>query len=433
MLEKQNWNFIQKKKEIDDGLALQEYHQVYCKMSGKINESENEKTVNKQIKLGFTTDYGVQDWTNVAMGLREFVSNAIDRTIREFDGKFIEQIKNGNLSIKVVDKNQVRAKTGYTRVFVPFQYEVIDFVATLGKRFLHFSEPENVEVKILPKKDRNINGKGAVVYRKGVYVREVETTDDKPSLYDYNFGDELKIDECRNVDDYNARTTIAIAIRNSNSETISGIFQKMINKERIWESSLDSYYLSADRVWEEEEKKSIKENWNSAWKKVAGDSIMVDALSPNKEILSKKGHTYIEIDHPSWTTAAFSNQLEQISTKVLSKSESAGKVEVPVTEFAIQAVDIVWGWLEESNMILNKTKPDVRCFQNIMENESITKGYYEDNVVYLREMDSTGGITSDLLQTALEEVVHHITGAGDMSRDIQDFLFQAIVKIKLEK
>ena len=33
--------------------------------------------------LGFVLDYGKQDWTEVALALREFVSNAIDRSIRE--------------------------------------------------------------------------------------------------------------------------------------------------------------------------------------------------------------------------------------------------------------------------------------------------------------------------------------------------------------
>ena len=36
-----------------------------------------------------------------------------------------------------------------------------------------------------------------------------------------------------------------------------------------------------------------------------------------------------------------------------------------------------------------------------------------------------------LLQVALEEVVHHVTGAGDMSRDLQDFLFRLVVKMGL--
>ena len=33
--------------------------------------------------LGFVMSYGEKDWNDVALALREFVSNAIDRSIRE--------------------------------------------------------------------------------------------------------------------------------------------------------------------------------------------------------------------------------------------------------------------------------------------------------------------------------------------------------------
>jgi anti-sigma regulatory factor (Ser/Thr protein kinase) len=34
-------------------------------------------------ELGFVLDYGKQDWQELALALREFISNAIDRSIRE--------------------------------------------------------------------------------------------------------------------------------------------------------------------------------------------------------------------------------------------------------------------------------------------------------------------------------------------------------------
>ena len=33
--------------------------------------------------LGFVMSYGEKDWNGIALALREFVSNAIDRAIRE--------------------------------------------------------------------------------------------------------------------------------------------------------------------------------------------------------------------------------------------------------------------------------------------------------------------------------------------------------------
>jgi hypothetical protein len=68
--------------------------------------------------LGFVLDYGKQDWQEVALALREFVSNAIDRSIRgksDWSG----------VKIEIVDEGQVRAKrdhmlNGYYRDGVVF-------------------------------------------------------------------------------------------------------------------------------------------------------------------------------------------------------------------------------------------------------------------------------------------------------------------------
>ena len=54
------------------------------------------------------------------------------------------------MKIEVVDDAQVRAKPGYTRVFVPLTPEVLQFYNDLGKWFLHFSEPESLDKAILP-------------------------------------------------------------------------------------------------------------------------------------------------------------------------------------------------------------------------------------------------------------------------------------------
>ena len=100
------------------------------------------------------------------------------------------------MKIEVVDEAQVRAKRNFTRVFVPLNAEVLDFYNDLGKWFLHFSEPESLSKAILPKKNRNLGDrKAAVIYRRGVRVREFETSDTE-TLFDYNLND-LPIDESR--------------------------------------------------------------------------------------------------------------------------------------------------------------------------------------------------------------------------------------------
>ena len=83
-----------------------------------------------------------------------------------------------SVKIEIVDETRVRAKRDHTRVFLPLTPEVLDFYNNLGKWFLHFSEPESLDKAILPKANRNLGDrKAAVIYRRGVRVREFESSD----------------------------------------------------------------------------------------------------------------------------------------------------------------------------------------------------------------------------------------------------------------
>ena len=110
------------------------------------------------------------------MALREFVANAIDRTIRE-KGDFLPSLLNDDLKVGIVDESQVRAKDGYTRVFVQVNADVQRFYGELPRRFLHFSDqPAQVKESLLPK-GRNLSRKTAMVYKSGVFVREIEESE----------------------------------------------------------------------------------------------------------------------------------------------------------------------------------------------------------------------------------------------------------------
>ena len=225
---KQRLEFYVKPESVDDGLQQRNYGQVRVKRSGKTVDGVS---INRDEKLGFALEYGVQDWDDLSMGLREFVSNAIDRTIRE-EGKFLPAIHDGRLQIEIVSDNQVRAKDGYTRIFVPFNDLVQKFYMELPKRFLHFSEPHSIRQNILTKRDRNFGSvKNAVIYRKGVFVREVQSSA-HTSLFDYNFSDELKIDEARNVDDWRVAEAAAVAMRNASTEVLTTVYRSLKRKSR---------------------------------------------------------------------------------------------------------------------------------------------------------------------------------------------------------
>jgi len=79
-------------------------------------------------------------------------------------------------------------------------------------------------------------------------------------------------------------------------------------------------------------------------------------------------------------------------------------------------------------MTQGKEKPEVGCYQDIMQAESDVHGFQEGNGVYLRE-DIANGLSKYLLKVAYEEVVHYVTGATDNSRDFQSFLIDCFVEL----
>ena len=120
---------------VADSQATKEFARVVVKYGGTDPVTGASRSSTED--LGFVLSYGEKDWNEVALALREFVSNAIDRSIRE-QGDW------SGVKIEIVDEPQVRAKRDYTRVFVPLSAEVLEFYNDLGKWFLHFSEPESL-------------------------------------------------------------------------------------------------------------------------------------------------------------------------------------------------------------------------------------------------------------------------------------------------
>ena len=66
---------------VSDSQASKEFGRVVVKYGGTDQTTGASRSSTED--LGFVLDYGKQDWNEVALALREFVSNAIDRSIRE--------------------------------------------------------------------------------------------------------------------------------------------------------------------------------------------------------------------------------------------------------------------------------------------------------------------------------------------------------------
>ena len=410
--------FTTRDESVNDGLVTKPIKRVVCKLGG---------TSSKTLDMGWCLDFGAIDWTDLSMALREFVANAIDRTVRE-RGDFLPAILNEELRVAVVEDSGLRARDGFTRVYVEVNDDVQRFYGELPRRFLHFSSrPPLVKESLLPKADRNLNGKRtAMIYKEGVLVREI-AEDDEASVYDYNFHDgELKLDESRNSSEYEIKGAAARLYRKATPQQLAPVFKSLVAQEQTYEATFDSYYMAPSYADAEPEQKQA---WQQGWELAAGpNAVLCDAsLGHTAEFVEKKGFFPKPTKAPSWISAAARCGVKTAAS-VLDGHESNGKQILPATNAAIEAVDIVWSWLQQVNMTQGKKKPTAACFKECMQAGSETMGFYREGVVYFKE-DIATAVNKYLLQTALEEVAHYVTGATDMSRDFQNFLTTVIVEV----
>ena len=410
-------------------MAALEGETAYSRMVVKHGGKEDDGTsVTFTEELSQTDQYGSVDWTDLAMALREFVSNALDAaTTYNSVNELTTEYPWDGVKIEIVDENQVRAKDKFTRVFIPLSPEVQRFYGELPRRFLHFSTPELLEQKILPKAGRNLStGRGAMIYKRGVFVREV-VDEGHPSIFDYNLND-LELDESRNVDDYVVRTQAAYALRDADPDTLAVVFKSLTNMEQVWEATFNKYDLSPS--WDSNAtKEKRKANWKQGWKQATGNAILCGDSQFESEVVTKRGYEAKVIKARSWVDAAEENAVDT-SLTVMSKFEKEGREVLDPSPDAIKAVDTVWSWLEKHNFTFSKPKPHVKCFRDKMEGGSRVLGYYEHGsaTVMINEQHASDGQNKMLLKTALEELVHYTTQSSDLSRDFQDFILRLVVE-----
>lgn len=414
--------FGTKAQTVGDGLAEKEFARVVVKYGGT---DANGVSRSSTEDLGFVLEYGKQDWNEVAMALREFVSNAIDRSIREH-GDW------SGVRIEIVDESQVRAKRDHTRVFIPMNGDVLAFYNDLGKWFLHFSEPESLSKSILPKRNRNLGDrKAAVIYRRGVRVREFESSDTE-SLFDYNLND-LTIDEARKASDWDVRHHCGRALAGADKATLAILFNHLLNSDRpVWEFSFDTYAMQPTYRDHDADRQREK-NWKEAFLEIAGDDAVLTQEGSAGQ-LERKG--YKAVKAPEGLVNAAARYGLQTPASILSTDELSGREITDATADAQASVDLVWNWIIDAGLNNGKSKPPVKCFSSILDGGTMLNGFYRNGEVFINS-DLAGSasavagpdaLSNRLLKVALEELSHFVTEATDNSRDFQDYLLELAVK-----
>lgn len=415
-------------KTVDDHTT--NYKQVNIQFGGKLDG----RSINRKEKLSWTTQWGSYDWKQIPFAMREYVSNAIDAMLVQ--GVPVEKVW-PTITVEIVDsEDDVRAKSGYTRVFVPIiggwqGEQVVKFYDNIGSWFLHAEEPESLALTVLEKYGRNIARKEGKTtarpcfYRRGVFVREFEHSD-TPSLFDYNFND-LPMNESRTVDDHAVLNAAGEAIRKSSPEIIARVMKGLLSGKELWERGIGEYSLTPVHG---DDRLKLQAVWTEALAIVAGENAVLVSDDASGEQVIRKGYKPVKLPE-AFHNAARTMEL-RTEEKVLTEDDRRGRTYKDANPPLTDTLDRVWSLCEKHGMTNGKQKPNCRIFHEQMEAECERFGFYKDNMVSVHEDYCTA--ENDALDlTVLEEVAHHTTGATDNSRDFQQWLMRFIQVALLKK
>lgn len=343
--------------------------------------------VDREIQpLSYTLGFGELDWNSIHMGMREFISNALDAVdgdIKQITFQMVEK------PFPVVDA---------TAVFIEAHKEVVAYYRNIGNYFKQFVGDNDKKVikKAKPSPCR--------VFRKGVFVRELSTE----SLFDYNFGPEVQIDESRNLDEFAAKEYAAQYTLNH--APMSELLKVGVEQEELLESKINQYSrLSEERT------DSLKACWKAAY----GDALIAGPL--DGEYANKAMAKGIKVVVPK--SGAWRSILERHGIGTVRKAfvneglgEIQGNTVVEPTDGMRRIFERVWEILRTEGMTRGRRRPGLKAFKTVSDG-GMNSGFYKDGIVYINiESESA-------YATYIEEIAHHITGASDFTRDFQDFAF----------
>lgn len=353
---------------------------------GKVQERVCFRIGNRLETSSMVLDFGAIDWKEpVAMALREFVSNALDS---------VNGIWN-DVVIEYVDKP--RAKAGWTSVFIEVNYEVREYVSNLHHKFLHI---RNEQDKTLLAQ----NPGPCKFYRKGVFVHEVELAN---SLYSYNCGDDLPIDESRNLDSSRVRKFAAELLSKDYAATKHVLKLCCEGTNGFYEREFSNWYIEYEHL-------------QPAMVELYGEDVCVTENAVTFSRAQGKGlNVQLMKGCSGWFSAVTSAGVPDAISK-LCKADADGLAVFQASDTLRSNVELVWSKLVECNLTGSLPKPPCFEFEKPMSHGTQLDGYYDraERAIYIRRDCVTH------ISTIIEELSHYITSAADETRDLQDFAFR---------
>jgi hypothetical protein len=360
--------------------------------------------------LNVSTGFGEMDWHNIGMGVREFISNAIDGAITY--NSTIDSVK-----LETVNDNQCRAADGVIRVYIPITDDIQDYVSNIDNYFICLKKAYNNDIRVLAKVSRG----PCKVYRKGVLVGEFG----EDSLFDYNIPD-IYINESRTIKANEAKENIGKAlVMHARPSQLDRLMNEIIigENETCWESTIS--ILDLDPVYMDD---NAVKNFEASLARVLGDNILCkDSLQ--EIMLEKKGRTGI-IPRNSDNYRLLARHTTKIATNILDDSEALGRTVIPPTQRVLNVLDEIWNKIVAFNLTNGRGKPAIHCFNASVDAGSQTFGYVDSKYtsIYIHQ-DISEDMGNQLYTVMIEEVTHYVKMCGDYTRDFQSFVVNLCARL----
>lgn len=342
------------------------FHQIFM-LSEKDGKMDTSLT-------SVSLEHGAMDWKTPELGLREWVSNALDNGANIAD------------CLQVV--NEIDYDENQVVVFVPYTDAAKKYWKDLPTNFLHFRGLENETM--IPKDKRSL----CRIYRKGVFVRELE----EMSLFDYNL--EFDINECRtgSSDSLIRQIEEHICYRCS-PENIAVVFDAILNMTECVETHINRGYMTLGQNWKE-----FLENRN------------LRICMPN---ITEEGAVPV--------ASGWYSKICKVcpSMDALDKAETArvrGFKNVPVPQIAINNFEKICAAVESFGLTNGRNRPKLECYVTHDGVKPDCLGYcdLEKEVVAIWEEQANS------LRTMVHEVCHHYSKATDWTSAFQDYAHNLI-------
>ena len=282
---------------------------VMCKLGG---------TSTRSIDLGWVLDFGAINWTDLAWPCgSSSATPSTERCARRTASSARDARRTAGCP-PVCDE-KVKAKDGYTRVYIEINDEVQRYLDSCPIASC-ISRPirRRSGSRFCPRPTKPERQKSAVIYRAGVFVREIEESTDESFTINFK-QDELQIDECRNSSD--------LPSRRPSPNSTAGVGLELVRCSRPWsieaslESSLDRHYICPS--WE-----TPKEEQQQAWQTgVAGRGGRcrdVPSFRDDCRVRGGKGHAANAIKASNIVEAAARFGV-RTDAKVLTETEKGAK------------------------------------------------------------------------------------------------------------